>query len=178
MAGDDRETPFIDRIEFSDTPEDKASVDTEPVKPDKSKPKRTRKAASTTPTRKKEPVKRKDEFVDPLMQMYTMAGGSMLMLAKATNRENLTPVAQSVISQAESCARAWDDLADKDESVRHALRLLCRGGAWGGVIAAHAPIILASISASGMIGGDNKNGKRIQDTDSGGVQPSPEGANH
>jgi len=48
-------------------------------------------------------------------------------------------------SQAEDCADAWFDLAEKNDTVRRYILGMVEGGAWTKVIAAHTPIFLAVI---------------------------------
>jgi hypothetical protein len=84
------------------------------------------------------PPKRKEEFVEPLMGMYTMLG-----VAITPFDSHCGPI---VISQAEPCARSLDDLAEKNEQVRKALRSLTQASALGNVIMAHAPILIAVAS--------------------------------
>jgi hypothetical protein len=81
------------------------------------------------------PPKRKDEFVQPLTEMYTMLG-----VAITPFDSHCGPI---VIQQAEPCARSLDELAAKNEAVRKALRGLTSASALGNVIMAHAPIIIA-----------------------------------
>lgn len=50
--------------------------------------------------------------------------------------------AQEIVSNASQCARAWDELAKQNDSVRRVLEGLVKTGAWGGVIAANLPIIV------------------------------------
>lgn len=97
------------------------------------------KANSTGPkTKERVPVQKKNEFVEPLTEMYTMIGVV------------LTPFDQhcgpTIISAAPTCAQSLNDLAEKNENVRKALRQLTQASAMGTVIMAHAPIVLAIMS--------------------------------
>lgn len=83
-------------------------------------------------------AKKKDEFVEPLTAMYTMVGTVMIPFDQ--------PCGTAVITSAEQCAKALDNLAAKDERVRKALRTLTTGSAYGEVIIAHAPIMLAILA--------------------------------
>jgi hypothetical protein len=47
-----------------------------------------------------------------------------------------------IVSQASSFSQAWCDLARTDVRVYNALRKICQGGAWGGVIIATAGIVV------------------------------------
>lgn len=147
--------PFITRIEFAEDKENQKEPSEPPESPKRGKRRQYADKSSAKP-RRREPVKRKDEFIEPLEQMYAIAGGSLLMLGKTTGNAGLEPIARSVLEQASACAIAWDSLAEKDENVRRALRVLCTGGAWGGVIAAHAPIVLTGVMAAR--GGDDQSG--------------------
>jgi hypothetical protein len=52
-------------------------------------------------------------------------------------------LSMALADQAEECAYAWFDLAEKNDSVRRFLLGCIEGGAWGKVIAAHSPIFMA-----------------------------------
>jgi hypothetical protein len=49
----------------------------------------------------------------------------------------------SVIQQAPACAKSLDELAYQNEAVRRALVAILETSAWGAVIAAHLPIMIA-----------------------------------
>lgn len=51
--------------------------------------------------------------------------------------------AQALAGQAKPCADAWFNLAENNDSVRRMILMLIEGGAWGAIIAAHAPIAMA-----------------------------------
>lgn len=53
--------------------------------------------------------------------------------------------AQACDAQAEDCAQAWFELAENNDKVRRWILAVLEGGAWGGVIAAHTPLIMAVI---------------------------------
>lgn len=53
--------------------------------------------------------------------------------------------AQEVAANAPTCARAWDELAKQNDAVRRILEGLVKTGAWGGVLAAHAPLMVAVV---------------------------------
>lgn len=53
---------------------------------------------------------------------------------------------QAIIEAAENAGEALEELAKADPRVRRALLALLQTSAWGGVIAAHAPIIMAVAS--------------------------------
>lgn len=56
----------------------------------------------------------------------------------------------AIIECAEDCGEAWDELARTNPRVRKFLLKLVSGGAWGSVIMAHAPILLAVIMKDGI----------------------------
>lgn len=51
--------------------------------------------------------------------------------------------AQAIAGQAKPCADAWFSLAENNDSVRRVLLMFIEGGAWGALLAAHVPIIMA-----------------------------------
>lgn len=72
---------------------------------------------------------------DKIASLYTFgAMGLMPFRPKA---------AQAMAQCAEKCADAWYELAKENDGVRRALLWLMEGGAWGGVVFAHTPILLA-----------------------------------
>jgi len=89
----------------------------------------------TAPRRKPAPRAKRGVFVEPLTQLYT-GMGAMLMPFDAQ-------CANVVISSAEQCATSMDELAYQNESVRRALTAITQSSAWGAVIFAHLPIIMA-----------------------------------
>lgn len=48
-----------------------------------------------------------------------------------------------IADNAENCAVAWDELAKKNASIKHALERLLETSAYGTLIAAHMPILVA-----------------------------------
>lgn len=53
-------------------------------------------------------------------------------------------------NSAEECANAWFELAETNDNVRKTVLMLVEGGAWGRVMAAHLPIIMALIPANAL----------------------------
>jgi hypothetical protein len=51
--------------------------------------------------------------------------------------------ANAIAGQATPCADAWFNLAENNDSVRRMLLMFIEGGAWGALIAAHVPIVMA-----------------------------------
>jgi hypothetical protein len=71
----------------------------------------------------------------PLTQLYVGAGMSLMPFDPACGRV--------VIENAEKCAEALDELAKTNTAVRNFLISICTTSAWGAVLMAHAPIIMA-----------------------------------
>lgn len=71
----------------------------------------------------------------PLTQLYTGIGMSLLPFDPGC--------ARIVIENAEKCAETMDELAKTNTAVRNLLVSLCTTSAWGAVIMAHAPIVMA-----------------------------------
>lgn len=67
-------------------------------------------------------------------------------IIKAMDRD----IGIAVIESAEDCGEAWDDLARTNPRVRAFLMKLIAGGAWGAVLMAHAPILMAIIMKDGI----------------------------
>lgn len=94
---------------------------------------RKRKRAASRP--------KKGAFVEPLTQMYALAGVTLF-----TVDEHCGGV---ILENAEKCATAMDELAYQNESVRRALDTLVTGSAIGAVFMAHLPVIVAIASHHG-----------------------------
>lgn len=96
--------------------------------------------AAPRPSRKEKgrkpapPKPREGQLVKPLTDMYTSVG---LMLAPFDQACSV-----AFIDNAENCARAMEKLARENESVRRVINAMMSTSAWGGVIAAHLPILL------------------------------------
>jgi hypothetical protein len=149
-------------------PNHKATVDSDtPIEePPKRSPLRDRilKGSSDKPrdTRAK-PAKKSvpnvpGQFVEPLTDFYN--GAAMLLMpfkpavsmaiigpARTPTQEELEQSAD-IPSVAENCARAWDEAAQRSESVRRMIDGFLTVGVWGALIAAHVPILVA-------VAGDN-----------------------
>lgn len=91
----------------------------------------------------KKPVSRakKGAFTEHLMGMYGMAGVAVYMRDEHCG--------QVILDNAEKCAEALDELAYQNESVRRVLDALVATSAFGQVVMAHAPIIMAMASHHG-----------------------------
>lgn len=86
------------------------------------------------PSKATPPKPREGALVKPLTDMYTSVG---LMLAPFDQACSV-----AFIDNAENCARAMEKLARENESVRRVINAMMSTSAWGGVIAAHLPILL------------------------------------
>lgn len=86
-------------------------------------------------SRPRAPAKKRGALVQPLTQLYTSVGALMIPFDPTCG--------SAIIANAENCARTLDDLAYQNDAVRRALTALVQTSVWGGVIAAHTPILLA-----------------------------------
>lgn len=124
-----------------------AKKDDEPVKPKKA------------PAR--EPVAKKGEFIQPLEDMYTTVALGVGLFDMQC--------AGAISDSAPACAKAWQDLAEKNPNVRRVLRQVTEGGAFAGLIIAHAPIIVAVAShhMPQLLPGKDKGDESTVSTDGG-----------
>ena len=99
------------------------------------------KSRTTRPKRKPAPRAKKGAFIEPLTELYTTLG--MMLMPFDAHCSNV------VIKSAGQCAEAMDELAYQNESVRRALAAITQTSAWGAVIFAHMPIILAVVMHHG-----------------------------
>jgi hypothetical protein len=74
-------------------------------------------------------------LVKPLTDLYVAVGTMLLPIT--------TPVGTAFVQNAGPCAESLDELARTNPAVRKVLMSLLTTGAWGKVIAAHFPILLA-----------------------------------
>lgn len=81
-----------------------------------------------------EPAAKKDEFVEPMTQLYALIG-----LGVGMKDDVCGP---AIVAAAPDIAVEWQKLAESDPNVRRALRSLTRSSAWGGLIMAHVPIAM------------------------------------
>lgn len=51
--------------------------------------------------------------------------------------------ANALMENSQQCAAAWRDLAKENDGVRRGILAILEGGAWGAVIMAHTPLIMA-----------------------------------
>src|SRR5262245_18804549 len=73
----------------------------------------------------------------PLTEMYQGVGGIVLMFDQ--------PCGTAIVESAEKCAETLSELAQRNDAVRRALLALVETNAWGAVVMAHAPIMLAVV---------------------------------
>lgn len=80
------------------------------------------------------PPKRAGQLVKPLTTLYTSMGAAVSAFDPACGI--------AVLDNAEKCAESLDALAQRNEAVRRALFAMLETSAWGGVMAAHMPILV------------------------------------
>ena len=78
---------------------------------------------------------RAPKFEKSLTEFYTTIGTAVMLINESDGA--------AIISNAENCAQALDKLAAENPKVRRALQKMLTGSAVGGVVIAHAPIVLA-----------------------------------
>lgn len=101
--------------------------------------------------RKSVPSATPGQFVEPLADLYRLAGAVLLpidprcasVLFEVDENEK-SPTYK--LDRAEICARTLDRAAQQNEALRRLLFMVTTGGTWGPVIAAHMPIVLAALS--------------------------------
>jgi hypothetical protein len=71
----------------------------------------------------------------PLTQLYVGIGMSVMPFDPSCGR--------TIIENADKCAEALDELAKTNTAIRNFLIGLCTTSAWGAVLMAHAPIVMA-----------------------------------
>lgn len=99
-----------------------------------------------------------------LTELYT-AGGMMLAPFDAQ-------CGMAVVNSADPCADALVKLAAENDAVRRALSSLTQTSAWGGVIAAHLPIIMA-VSAHHVAGIRDKMPNNVVEMNTAGGDEAP-----
>ena len=78
---------------------------------------------------------RKGQFKEPLMKMYGTIGAAVMMYDQICGT--------AILTSAEKCAEAIDELAYQNEAVRRVVWSLTRTSVLGAVLVAHLPIIMA-----------------------------------
>lgn len=86
-------------------------------------------------SKKPVPPNKPGQFIEPLEEFYNTVAVFLMPIKPR--------VAVSIMTQAHSCAEAWDEAAQKNESLRRVLFGLSVAGTWSKVFMAHAPIIAA-----------------------------------
>ncbi len=93
----------------------------------------------TTPKRSiSAPRYRKGMYVEPMTQIYATVGTMLYPFDPFCG--------SAILEQAQPCAESLDALAEKNVRVRAMLESMTQTSAWGVVLAAHAPLILAVAS--------------------------------
>lgn len=107
------------------------------VHPAKKAPRAAREPRIETPP----PKGKAGQFVEPLEQVYTGLALTLMPFDSSC--------AETIMENGHRCAEAWDDLAQKNDTVRKALIAFTETSAWGTLVLAHAPILLAVASHHG-----------------------------
>jgi len=84
---------------------------------------------------KKLPPRRKGAMVRQLEDLYTTVGLFVMAFDQ--------PCGTAIVNSAAKCAEALDNLAYENDAVRRILYRILETSAWGTVLAAHSPIIMA-----------------------------------
>ncbi len=147
-------------FDFSDIPIEESPPVVTPKASRVKREKSTKTAASKPRTA---PPYRAGQFVQPLTQMYAFIGMAVLPFDPTCGT--------AVMQSGEECAKSLDELAKSNIAVRRALYALTATSAWGAVIAAHVPILVAVGShhvpavrdslermGEGMVNSDDDNG--------------------
>jgi hypothetical protein len=115
----------------------------EPPRRDKAtdKPLNKDKPVKKEPPLSRERASKPGEFIEPLEEMYALAGFGVSMF------DHDGVCGPAIANSAHQAAVAWDELAQKNPAVRRSLRKLTQGSAWAGVFTAHLPIALAIFTA-------------------------------
>lgn len=122
--------PIVDDLSFED-------IETEPsVNDRKSAPAKTA-TKRTPPKTKPAPAYRQGALIEPLTRLYATGAIGIMPFAPRTG--------ETVLNQAEECAKAWDDWARTSPAVRRILYPLLNVSAGAAVFAAHLPILLSVV---------------------------------
>lgn len=93
-------------------------------------------------TPKGTPKWQKGVIATGMTKLYKRTG----RIIKAMDRD----IGIAVIESAEDCGEAWDELARTNPRIRTFLMRMIAGGAWGSLIMAHAPILMAIVMKDGI----------------------------
>lgn len=117
-------------------------------------------ATKTQPRNVKPPKERKHvpnrpgQFVEPVENFYNTVAMVLMPFKPEVSMVIMSPAGPSTEdvpeppTVARNCAIAWDEAAQKSESVRNFLDSVMTVGIVGQLIAAHAPILIAAMPAS------------------------------
>lgn len=107
---------------------------------------RTAKSTSDTPS-KPAPPNKPGQFIEPIEDIYSFIGMTLMpfkpMMAGYLLMPEMTVVNDEPVegpTGARRIAEAWDEVAQKNESVRRVLAGATTAGVWGKLIAAHMPL--------------------------------------
>lgn len=100
-------------------------------------------------TKSPPPENRPGQFIQPLEDLYTLIAVGVMPFKPAVSMTILGPAQEGgEKTVARNCAEAWDELAQKNESVRRALKTLTTAGVYGAIVMAHAPIAMAAMQGT------------------------------
>lgn len=114
-------------------------------------------ARNVKPTKAKKSVPNvPGQFVEPLTNLYNGMAFAMMPFKPAVTVALLAPSADPTEDNpnpptvAENCARAWDEAAQRSESVRRFLDGMVGVSVWGQLAAAHAPLVGALLQGTSV----------------------------
>jgi hypothetical protein len=118
-------------------------------------------SSSRPTTRARPPAAGKVNIKAQMAQLYTMAGVGVSMSGQMRGAQPnpvtgvvvTAAIGESLVAQAEACGAAWEQLAKDNPRVRKALEQLLSVSAVGVLVAAHVPIVMAGVAATGGLGG-------------------------
>lgn len=109
----------------------------------------TEKPRNTKPAKKSVPNV-PGQFVEPVTDFYNGLAMVLTPFKPQVSMALLSPCREprdesdvDIPTVAENCARAWDEAAQRSESVRRMLDGFNGVTVWGGLIAAHMPLVMA-----------------------------------
>ncbi len=95
------------------------------------------------------PENKPGQFVEPLTDFYNTVAIALMPFKPAVAMTIMTPAREDdTRTVAENCAIAWDEAAQKNESIRRALKTFTTIGVYGALFIAHAPIFMAGIQGT------------------------------
>lgn len=109
-------------------------------------------APKSTGTRGRPPGRADLPIIENALSQYVSAIGlGVSGYAMARNNSVLAADGIVIVSNADAYSHAWCELARTDKRVYSALRKLCVGGAWGGVVIATAAIVVPIAGNHGLL---------------------------